>query len=117
MNLLKSLLGGGSDGGASHLSAAEARERISSGEPLYILDVRETEEFRAGHLQNAHLIPLNQLSKRMNDLPKDKDILCVCASGSRSSMATRMLRNAGYRAINLRGGMFGWQSAGYPVKR
>jgi len=116
MNFLKSVLGGG-DSGARQMNAAEARERISSSEPLYILDVRETEEFRAGHLQNAHLIPLNQLSKRINDLPKDQDILCVCASGSRSSMAARMLAGAGYKVINLRGGMFAWQSAGYPIKR
>ncbi|MBE2272392.1 MAG: rhodanese-like domain-containing protein [Anaerolinea sp.] len=113
MNLLKTLFGGGS----THLDAAGAKARIDAGDALVILDVRQPEEFQAGHIKGAKLIPLNELAKRMGELPKDKDILCVCASGSRSGAATGMLQRAGYTAINMRGGMGGWMYAGYPVKK
>jgi rhodanese-related sulfurtransferase len=109
MNLFKSLF---SNGGAS-LSAAEAKARIDSGDPLFILDVRQPDEFQAGHIAGATLIPLGALRERMKELPTDTDILCVCASGARSSMATGQLQSAG----NLQGGMGGWQFAKLPVKR
>lgn len=113
MNLFKSLFMTSS--GA--LTPAEAKTRIESGEPLLILDVRQPEEFRAGHIAGAKLIPLGELRKRLAELPTDQDILCVCASGSRSSAATQQLVGAGYKAINLRGGMAGWQYAGYAIKK
>jgi rhodanese-related sulfurtransferase len=114
LNLFKSLFSNTSNGS---LSAAEAKQRIESGEPLFILDVRQPEEFRVGHIAGAKLIPLGELNNRLKELPSDQDILCVCASGSRSSMATRQLLSAGYKAINLQGGMSGWQFAGYAIKR
>jgi len=113
MNLFKSMFGGGGNA----FSAEEAKSRIESGAPLFILDVRQPEEFREGHIAGAKLIPLGELGRRINELPKDRDILCVCASGSRSSVATRSLSSAGYQAINLRGGMMSWQMAGYAMKR
>lgn len=99
------------------LAADEAKVRIDSGKPLFILDVRQPEEYRMGHIAGARLVPLGDLGRRMKDLPRDQDILCVCASGSRSSAATRQLNSAGFKAINLRGGMMGWQRAGHPVKK
>ena len=112
MNLLKSFFGS-----SKNLSAADAKTRIESGDPLFILDVRQPEEFRSGHIAGATLIPLGELSKRLKELPTDQEILCVCASGSRSSVATRQLIDAGYKAINLQGGMMGWQVARYAIKR
>jgi rhodanese-related sulfurtransferase len=113
MNLFKSLLGGSNN----HLNTTDAKVRIDSKEPLVILDVRQPEEFRAGHIAGARLIPLNELGQRMSELPLDKQILCVCQSGSRSGSATGRLNRAGYQAVNLRGGMIGWRRAGYPVKK
>ncbi|MBX3062195.1 MAG: rhodanese-like domain-containing protein [Anaerolineae bacterium] len=113
MNLLKSLFG--NDG--TSLSAADAKTRIEQGSPLFILDVRQPEEFQGGHITGAKLIPLAELTNRLKELPKDKEILCVCASGSRSSAATRLLSNAGYKALNMRGGMTGWRLAGFPMKK
>lgn len=112
MNILKALFSS-----SNKLSAADAKARIASPEPLVILDVRQPDEFQAGHIAGARLIPLNELPRRMDDLPKDVDILCVCRSGARSGTAVGQLTSAGFRAINLQGGMMGWQSAGYPVKR
>lgn len=113
MNLFKSLFGGGS----AAVNAADAKTRIDSDKSLFILDVRQPDEFRAGHIAGSKLIPLNELSSRMNELPKDKPILCVCRSGSRSGAATGQLTRAGYDAVNLRGGMTSWQMSGYPVRR
>ena len=114
MNLFNSLFG---NNNSSALSAKEAKARIDNGEPLFILDVRQPEEFRGGHIAGAKLIPLGELGKRVKELPTDLDILCVCASGSRSSVATRQLIAAGYKAINMHGGMAGWQYSGYPTKK
>jgi rhodanese-related sulfurtransferase len=113
MNLMKALF----SGGASSISTADAKTRVDQEKNLYILDVRQPDEFAAGHIAGAKLIPLNELNSRINELPKEKPILCVCRSGSRSGMATSQLSRAGYDVVNLKGGMIGWQMAGYPVKR
>jgi rhodanese-related sulfurtransferase len=113
MNFLKSIFGGSQDA----VSTADARTLVEEDKTVVVLDVRQPDEFRSGHISGAKLIPLNELPQRLKDVPKDKTILCVCRSGSRSGMAVRQLNAAGYKAINLQGGMMRWQSAGYPVKR
>ncbi len=113
MNILKNLFGSSS----SNLTAAEAKARLEAGGAPYVLDVRQPEEFRAGHIAGATLIPLNMLGQSLSKLPQDREILCVCQSGARSSAAVRQLTGAGYQALNLSGGMGGWQRAGYPIKR
>lgn len=113
MNIFKAIFGGGE----SNLSADDVKARLESKQSLFILDVRQPDEFRAGHINGAKLIPLNELHGRMSELPKDSTILCVCRSGSRSGAAARQLKSAGWDALNLRGGMMGWQMAGYPVKK
>ena len=82
-----------------------------------VLDVREPSEYSAGHISGSTLIPLQQLSSRMSELPKDREIICVCASGSRSGSAARQLKSNGYNVLNLSGGMSRWQRAGLPVKK
>ncbi len=116
MNMLKSLFGGGS-GNAGAMTATEAHALINSPTPPFILDVREASEFTAGHIAGATLIPLGELEARMDELPQDRTILCVCASGGRSSMATQRLARAGYTVINLRGGMMDWSQHRYPIKK
>lgn len=114
MSFLKTFFAGGS----SALDAADARARIKEDKKsLMILDVRQPDEFWAGHIAGATLIPLNELRGRIGELPKDKEILCVCRSGSRSGAAVRQLSSAGFDALNLRGGMMSWERAGYPVKK
>lgn len=118
MNLFKSLFG---NDDIETLTAQEAGARLNNNNhdemPLVILDVRQPEEYRAGHIKGAKLIPLNELGARLNELPDDQDILCVCRTGARSGMAASQLASAGYRAINLSGGMVGWQRAGLAVKK
>jgi rhodanese-related sulfurtransferase len=85
--------------------------------PPFLLDVRQPEEYREGHIAGAKLMPLGELGRRMKELPKNREIICVCHSGNRSSSAARQLKKAGYSVSNLRGGMIAWQRAGMPVKR
>jgi rhodanese-related sulfurtransferase len=113
VNILKNLFGSSS----SSLSAAEAKHRLDSDHSPFVLDVRQPEEFRAGHISGATLIPLDKLGQSLTKLPQDREILCVCRSGSRSSAAVRQLASAGYTALNLSGGMMSWQRMGYPIRQ
>lgn len=84
----------------------------------YILvDVRQPEEYRQGHIKGAKLIPLHQLGTRMQELPVGREIVCVCHTGNRSRSATKKLSAAGFNAVNLRGGMIAWMRASLPVKK
>jgi rhodanese-related sulfurtransferase len=99
------------------LQPAEAQEKFKAPNRPYVLDVREPDEFRQAHIQGATLIPIGSLQASLGKLPKNRDIVVVCASGSRSISATRLLIGAGYSALNLRGGMGMWMRAGLPVQR
>jgi rhodanese-related sulfurtransferase len=98
-------------------SAVELSEKLKDGKRPMVLDVRQKEEYRSGHIAGAKLIPLNELGRRMKELPRDREIVCVCASGNRSSSATRALTGAGYNAINMKGGMSAWRRANLAVKK
>ena len=81
------------------------------------VDVREPDEYAAGHVSGARLIPLGTLSQHLADLPSDRDIVVVCRSGRRSGEAVRALQQAGFdKAVNLAGGMLAWRAAGMPVE-
>jgi rhodanese-related sulfurtransferase len=89
-------------------------------EDAVVLDVRSMNEFKDGHIVNAINIPLNSLNTNLKQLEKhrDKPIVAVCRSGSRSGSACRLLKKQGFEhAKNLRGGMMAWESANLPVKR
>lgn len=72
---------------------------------VFVLDVREPDEFEEGHIEGAVLIPLGSLQRRVSEVPKDRQVVVVCAVGGRSGRATHYLRNHGYEAVNLHGGM------------
>lgn len=82
----------------------------------YLLDVRTPGEYKQGHISGAELIPLDELSNKAARLPKGREIVCVCASGSRSSHAAHQLSAQGYKVSNMRGGMSRWVRSGLPVK-
>ncbi|MBW3610131.1 MAG: rhodanese-like domain-containing protein [Actinobacteria bacterium] len=84
-------------------------------EGAWVLDVRQPDEYEAGHVPGAHLIPLDQLSTRHTEVPHDEDVYVVCRGGGRSAVATEALNGAGYRAVNVAGGTQGWAEAGNPV--
>lgn len=82
---------------------------------LVVLDVREDDEWRAGHIEGALHIPLSQLPARAGEVRSDAQVLCVCKGGGRSARATMLLAQSGVQAVNLDRGMHGWVSAGHPM--
>ena len=98
------------------LDAGQAQAKLREQPAPFLLDVRQPDEYRAGHIEGASLIPLGELGQRLAELPRDTEIICVCHSGSRSSHATRLLGKQGYKAVNLHGGMIAWAGAGLPIK-
>jgi rhodanese-related sulfurtransferase len=96
-----------------HVSATEAIS-LSKGTSV-LLDVREQDEWDAGHAPQAQSLPMSQLTERLSELPVDTDILVICHSGGRSQRVTRALVDAGYPAIDVSGGMLAWAAAGGEV--
>ncbi len=113
MDFFRQLFGGS----VPTIDVVQAETRIKSSPKPVLLDVRNPDEFRGGHIAGARLIPLYELPQRLNELPRDREILCVCRSGYRSASATRQLVAAGYAAVNVGGGMNAWAGAQLPVKK
>ena len=104
-------------GGTDETTPQELQQRIAAGERLLLLDVRELAEYRQGHVRGSTLIPLDQLALRLEELPRDRPVVAICRSGNRSSVATGMLRRAGFEVANLRGGMLAWERQQLPLER
>jgi len=80
----------------------------------YLLDVREPDEWEAGHAPGAQHIPLGQLSARSAEISKTM-VYVICRSGARSARAAQALNAAGWQALNVDDGMRGWAAAGRPM--
>lgn len=80
-----------------------------------VLDVREDDEWAAGHIEGAVHIPLMELPARLPELPDADQIVVICRSGGRSARATAYLQQIGIEATNLDGGMQAWNAAGRPM--
>ena len=78
----------------------------------FLLDVREDDEWRAGHVDGARHVPLMELQARVGELPQGAPITVVCRVGGRSAQATAWLVQQGYDAVNLDGGLVAWASDG-----
>jgi rhodanese-related sulfurtransferase len=81
----------------------------------WLLDVREDDEWAAGHAPGATHIPLGQLSGRTTEVPRDMTVYVLCRSGARSARAAFALAGAGWEAVNVAGGMQDWSAAGRPM--
>jgi rhodanese-related sulfurtransferase len=87
-------------------------------EAVQVVDVREPNEWRTGHMPRAVLMPLDDLDARCRELDPRRPVVTVCRSGQRSLDAAQQLRAAGFRdARSLAGGMIAWHEAGLPVER
>jgi rhodanese-related sulfurtransferase len=80
-----------------------------------LVDVREPEEWVAGHAPGAQHIPLGEVTARYQEIPRDCDVYLICRSGMRSARAAQALAGAGWVALNVADGMQGWQTAGRPM--
>ncbi|PKM57052.1 MAG: sulfurtransferase [Firmicutes bacterium HGW-Firmicutes-3] len=83
--------------------------KIVKDKDVQIIDVREQYEFAAGHIETAKLIPLSTIPSRINEIDKNKKVIVVCASGARSTSASKYLGKEGYDTYNMVGGMMGWR--------
>ena len=99
-----------------NITPAETKQQLDAKQPLLILDVRQPEEYaRDGHIKGSRLMPLATLRDRMNELPKDTPIICVCRSGARSRTACEQLQMQGFEDVsNLSGGMIAWKRTRLP---
>ena len=79
---------------------------------LHLLDVREQDEWDAGHIEGAQHIPLGELGSRLAEVPTERVVVAVCRTGSRSDRAAKGLRLSGVSAENLDGGVTAWTRAG-----
>ena len=98
------------------LSPAAAFEQVQ-GDGAFLLDVRSPEEFAAVHARDvAANVPHSDLAARAGELPRDRPILAICASGNRSQIAADTLRGLGFaRVSDIEGGTKAWQAAGLPT--
>jgi rhodanese-related sulfurtransferase len=100
----------------SDINITQAYEKYQQG--VFILDVRTQAEWDSVHIPNTTLIPLDQLSTRLKEVPSGKEIVVVCRSGNRSKQGRNILVQAGYEQVSsMSGGVNAWQAAGYPVER
>jgi len=82
----------------------------------YLLDVREDDEWAAGHAPGAVHLPMMQIPARLDEVPRDGDVVVICRVGGRSGQVTAYLRGNGWDNVhNLDGGMVDWHAAGHPL--
>src|SRR5437762_6990414 len=93
------------------MTVEELKQMVDAGETPVVLDVREEMELAIASFPMPVVhIPLGTLPRRFEELPKDARIVCACRSGSRSAQAAQFLRQRGYDAVNLEGGILAWSS-------
>jgi rhodanese-related sulfurtransferase len=96
------------------VSREEAQQLIAEGAQL--VDVRAEHEWDAGRIAGAKHLPLAELSERVDEIEKDRQVVLYCRGGNRSTMATEALAAAGYDAAKLTEGIVGWSEAGLPLE-
>jgi rhodanese-related sulfurtransferase len=97
------------------VETVESDDAVGAGATAVLLDVRNQDEWDAGHAPNAEFCPLPQLETMRFKLPMNRQIICICRSGVRSEKAAAELINMGFNAVNMTGGMKAWAAAGHPV--
>jgi rhodanese-related sulfurtransferase len=98
---------------ANEVTIDELEQAIAQG--AYVLDVREQDEFDAGHVPNAHHIPLATVADRISEIPKDEPVWVICLAGGRSMKAANYLEGLGYDTVSVAGGTGSWIEAGKTV--
>jgi phage shock protein E len=98
------------------ITPAQAYTKFQQG--AFFLDVRSQEEWDQYHIKGSTLIPLDELQSRLDELPRNNEIVMVCLSGHRSLNGTTVLQKAGFtRVFCLSGGLQAWIDANYPVEK
>jgi len=93
------------------ITPSEVKERLSKGEKLTLIDVREAEEVQEGMIPGAKHIPLGELPYRYQEIDTTGEIIMVCRSGARSGRACEYLEHLGLKGLkNMTGGMLEWET-------
>lgn len=97
------------------ISVQEAYDKYQQG--AFLLDVREPDEWEDYHVPNTTMIPLSQLSGRVDEVPKDQEVVVICRSGNRSQEGRDILLEAGFEEVtSMSGGVLDWREAGFPIE-
>ncbi|GAA0134620.1 rhodanese-like domain-containing protein [Paenibacillus sp. YSY-4.3] len=95
---------------SKEISPQELSTRLKTGEDVKMLDVREPEEWAAGHIRGAKHIPLGQVLERLNELDAaGEELVVICRSGNRSGLACELLEEKGFNVVNMTGGLLAWE--------
>ena len=114
---------GSSNANPANTGGLPATVGVSEAHTLYqngafVLDVRTVEEWNEFHAPNTTLIPLDQLAARLNEVPRDRQVVVVCRSGNRSQQGRDILLNAGFQQVtSMTGGLNEWRASGYPIEQ
>lgn len=91
---------------------------VQNRDDVVLIDVREQWEYDEGHIPNITLIPMGEITNRLDEIPRDKKVIVTCRSGNRSGQVTEFLRQNGFENVhNMQGGIVAWQQAGYEVEQ
>ena len=82
---------------------------------VFLVDVREDDEWAAGHAPDAVHLRLGDLGARVGELPRDTELYLICRGGARSAYAAQVLASQGWQTVNVADGMTGWAVAGKPM--
>ena len=100
----------------NEIDPATLKGKLDAGEDIYLLDIRSEAEVAQGILPDSDHMPMHLIPLKIQDLPRDKDIVLYCRSGARSYHACAFLEQQGVRnSINLRGGIIAWARGGYDI--
>ena len=97
--------------GFKNISAEGLKRKMVAGEDFLLLDVRTPMEHAAQSIKGSYLLPVQELANRVQELPKDKEIVVFCRVGNRSAFASAYLARLGYKVTNLEGGILQWSEA------
>ncbi len=97
-----------------HLNPGELQQRLAGENPPFLLDVRETWEFEICHIPGSRHIPMEHIPARLDELPRERDIVVICHHGLRSQQVCIYLDRMGFSVLNLAGGVAAWAQQADP---
>ncbi len=100
----------------AEVSVAELAAILDADPTIPLIDVRNPEEYAAGRVPGAVLVPMHTVPVRLQDIPSDRTVYVVCAVGGRSGQVAAWLEPQGYDVVNVAGGTQAWVMSGYPVE-
>lgn len=106
-------------GKVPEIKAADLKARLDQREAVQLIDVRTAGEYAAGHITGTINVPINQLRSALTTLALDpkRPVIAICQTAHRSPPAVRVLKQAGFDARQLRGGMISWNRAKFPTTK